>query len=73
MLKKQNIYIETSVISYLVSRPNENLVLAAYQQITRNWWETDLFIRHKINKINSELGIDTPEICTPEELFKDKI
>lgn len=32
-------YLETSVISYLVSRPSRDLVVAAHQQITRQWWE----------------------------------
>jgi len=33
------VYLETSVISYLVSRPSRDLVVAAHQQITRQWWE----------------------------------
>ena len=37
---KPKVYIETSVISYLTSRPSENLIVAARQQITRNWWES---------------------------------
>ena len=32
-------YIETSVISYLTARPSRDLVVAAYQQITREWWQ----------------------------------
>ena len=32
-------YIETSVIGYLTSRPNRDLVVAAHQQLTREWWE----------------------------------
>ena len=31
-------YIETSVISYLTARPSRDLVVAAYQQMTREWW-----------------------------------
>jgi hypothetical protein len=157
---KQPIYIETSVISYLVSRMSSNLVLAAYQQITREWWDTQLhyyqplisdfvieeiskgdpllsasrlkvvqkfkmlpvtddvivlgdrylkelsiprkarldayhlaisvihgmdfvlswnfrhmanaFVRRKLEMINSELGIISPTICTPEELIRGK-
>lgn len=33
------IYIETSVISYLTSRPSRDLVIAARQEMTREWWE----------------------------------
>ena len=37
---KPKVYIETTVISYLTSRPSVNLIVAAHQEITRNWWET---------------------------------
>ena len=33
------VYVETSVISYLTSRPSRDLVVAGHQQITREWWE----------------------------------
>ena len=31
-------YIETSVLSYLTSRPSRDVVVTAYQQVTREWW-----------------------------------
>ena len=37
-MAKPAIYIETSVISYLVARPSRDLIVAAHQQITSNWW-----------------------------------
>ena len=33
------VYIESSVISYLASRPSQNLITAARQAITQEWWE----------------------------------
>jgi predicted nucleic acid-binding protein len=36
----KTVYIETSVISYLTSRPSRNLIAAAHQQITQQWWDT---------------------------------
>jgi predicted nucleic acid-binding protein len=33
------VYLETSVISYLTSRPSRDLLTAARQEITREWWE----------------------------------
>ena len=36
---KPRVYIETSVISYLTSRPSRDLVVAAHQEVTRQWWE----------------------------------
>ncbi|AXI99362.1 PIN domain-containing protein [Cyclonatronum proteinivorum] len=36
---KSTIYIETSFISYLTSRASRDLVTAARQQLTQEWWE----------------------------------
>lgn len=33
------VYIETTVVSYLTARPSRDLILAAHQQITLEWWE----------------------------------
>ena len=31
-------YVETSVVSYLTARPSRDVVIAAYQSVTRDWW-----------------------------------
>lgn len=36
------VYIETSVISYLTAKPSRDLIVAAHQQMTIDWWETAL-------------------------------
>ena len=46
---KPKTYLETSVISYLTSRPSRDLIVAANQQLTQEWWQVrrqnfDLFI-----------------------------
>jgi len=33
------VYLETTVLSYLTGRPSRDLVTAAHQQLTRDWWE----------------------------------
>lgn len=35
----RTVYLETSIISYLVARPRRDLVTAARQELTREWWE----------------------------------
>jgi len=37
------VYIETSVISYLTARPSRDLITAAHQQLTLDWWENRRF------------------------------
>ena len=36
---KPTVYIETSVISYRAARPSRDLIVAAHQQLTHEWWE----------------------------------
>jgi len=35
---KQKVYIETSIVSYLVGRPSRDLVAAAHRELTLEWW-----------------------------------
>ena len=36
------VYVETSVISYATARVSRDLVVAAHQQLTQDWWERAL-------------------------------
>lgn len=43
------VYVETSILSYLTARPSRDLLAAAHQQITREWWDNhrtrfDIFV-----------------------------
>jgi predicted nucleic acid-binding protein len=35
---KKNVYIESSVVSYLAARPSRDLVIAGHQVSTAEWW-----------------------------------
>lgn len=39
---KQSVYIETTVLNYLTSRPSRDILVAAHQQVTVEWWENGL-------------------------------
>jgi predicted nucleic acid-binding protein len=45
---RPRVYIETSVLSYLTALPSRDLVRAAHQQITAEWWTSretfDLYV-----------------------------
>ncbi|MBF0124963.1 MAG: type II toxin-antitoxin system VapC family toxin [Magnetococcales bacterium] len=53
-MKKPRIYLETSIISYLVALPSRDLVVAAHQQITHEWWSEQ---RNRYELFVSELVI----------------
>jgi len=35
----ESVYIETTVISYVTARPSRDLLVAAHQQVTHEWWK----------------------------------
>ena len=66
------VYIESSVISYFASRPSRDLVVAARQAITAEWWDVrrrqyDVFIstlvEDEIPKGDRESGPDAASSC----------
>lgn len=36
-----SVYVETTIVSYLTSRPNRDIIVAANQELTRQWWEEE--------------------------------
>ncbi len=51
---KAKIYIETTIISYLTARPSRDIIIAAHQQITDEWWQTQ---RHLFDLYASQLVV----------------
>jgi len=37
---KKRVYVETTIASYLTSRPSTDILGAAWQKATKDWWET---------------------------------
>jgi hypothetical protein len=50
-----SVYVETSVIGYLTTRPSQGVIVAARQAITRNWWQET---RHRFEVYISMLVVD---------------
>jgi hypothetical protein len=80
----KRVYLETTIVSYLAARPSRDLLQAARQQITHEWWKNE---RQKYGLCISQIVLDEaaggdadaarerqpflqdlPLLCTPEEL-----
>ncbi len=60
---KGRVYIETSVVSYLTSRPSRDVVAAAHQQISLDWWERR---RQDFDLVASLLVVNEARLGNPE-------
>jgi len=59
---KSRLYLETTVPSYLTSRPSRDLIIAGHQQVTREWWENR---RDSFQLYLSQLVIDEASAGDP--------
>jgi len=59
----QKLYIETSIASYLTSKPSRDIIISAHQQITNNWWENH---NKEFDLFTSQLVIDEAKAGDPE-------
>ena len=57
------VYLETSVLSYLTARPARDIVTAAHQQLTRQWWDAR---RTQFEICVSEVVLREAELGDPE-------
>ncbi len=64
---KPKIYIETSVISYLTARLSNDLIVAAHQKITYEWWDNR---RVEFDLYTSELVLEEAGRGDPQAASK---
>lgn len=66
-MKRSSVYIETTVISYLLSRPSQNIKVAGEQLITQDWWNKTL---PKLNPFISTFVLDEISVGDKEQVKK---
>lgn len=54
-MANRRVYIETSIVSYLTARPTSDLVAAAWQKATVDWWESQ---RDRFDLFTSDVSIE---------------
>jgi len=54
-MDKKTVYIETSIVSYLTARPSSDLLAAAWQKATVDWWDTQ---RYRFDLYVSDIVIE---------------
>lgn len=63
----ESVYLETTFISYLVARPSRDLLVAAHQQTTQDWWADR---RGEFECYVSQVVIDEASIGDAQEIQK---
>ena len=62
-MENKSVYIETSVVSYLTARPTADLLAAAWQKITVDWWDIR---RGRFDLYTSDITIEEAGRGNPE-------
>src|SRR2546428_612923 len=58
---KERVYVETSIVSYLSARTSRDVVVAAHQRMTRQWWRG----RGKYSLLISQVVLDEAALGDP--------
>jgi len=66
---KPRAYVETTVVSYVTARPSRDVVVAAHQQVTRDWWKS---CRDRFEVVASELVVQEAS-AGDEEAARDRL
>jgi len=66
-MEKPSVYLETSFVSYLTARPSRNLIVAAHQNITSDWWENQ---RQSFDLFISQVVVDEAKLGDPQAAAK---
>jgi len=62
---RRSLYLESTIPSYLVAVPSRDLLIAAHQQVTADWWRTRRigFSLYVSQFVLDEIGRGDPEVA----------
>jgi hypothetical protein len=60
---KSKVYVETSVVSYITAQPSRDLIVAANQQVSQEWWRER---RERFSLFASQLVLQESRTGNPE-------
>ncbi|MEX2141293.1 MAG: type II toxin-antitoxin system VapC family toxin [Pirellulales bacterium] len=62
----RTVYVETTIPSYLAAYPSRDLIIAAHQQITHEWWRTarDRFSLYLSEAVSDEIQAGNSEAAS---------
>jgi hypothetical protein len=67
-VKRPTVYVETTIPSYLTAWPSRDLIRAAHQHITREWWaRRDGFDLYSSRLVVQECQAGDPEAATDRQ------
>jgi hypothetical protein len=61
------VYVETTIVSYLASRPSRDVIVAGRQQVTHRWWEVR---RPEFDVVVSQVVLDEISAGDPEAAMR---
>ena len=66
MTSKPALYLESTIISYLAAHPSRDLIVAAHQQITHEWWgrARSRFSNYISQAVMDEISIGDPDAAS---------
>ena len=65
----QTVYIETTIVSYLTAWPSRDLIRAAHQQSTKEWWK----IRRPLFELYCSQLVEIEASAGDPEAAKDRL
>ena len=57
-MHRKTVYVETSIVSYLTARPTNDLLGAAWQRATVDWWDTQ---RNRSDHYTSDVTLEAAQ------------